>query len=108
MPAAATAAGLWLSFRHGLAQDTFRGAPFQFLGKISYSIYLMHVPVLMIGLAAWNRLAGRSIAADAAGLVLAIVGVIAVSYIFWWLIERPAHRWSQALFAANRPREVRA
>ena len=68
--------------------------PLQALGVVSYSLYLWHYPV-MLGLR--EALGGReAIGSDfwpflAYGLIFSTLAA-AVS---WWLVERPAQRWSR-------------
>lgn len=67
--------------------------PFQFLGMISYSLYLIHIPVggKIVNL-------GSRFVTDyylRLGLAVFAVGVcIAISYLFYRFIEEPAKRWS--------------
>ncbi len=62
----------------------------QFLGKISYSLYLLHVPVSGAAFFVLSRLLGHSPGED----FLAMVAVIAINCIaaqlFWWAVERPS------------------
>ncbi len=99
VPCAITAIGLWLAGRtsyldHGLAS---RG--WQFLGRVSYSLYLIHVPMLLVGWGVWHRLAGRSFAADTLGLIVIGAIVVLAAAAFWWAVERPAHALSARLLA---------
>ena len=51
----------------------------QWLGKVSYSLYLSHVPVIM--------------AFGACGLPL----ILPVAWCVWWAVERPSIAWSRAV-----------
>jgi len=71
------------------------------LGAISYSLYLIHVPLggRMVNLG--MRWAESSLA----HLVLVIVATAAclsAAWIFWRLIEWPCHAWSRKLFASEK------
>jgi len=70
-------------------------APLVFLGKISYSFYLIHIQVGWTLMDALQRsypdmnLMNR--------LVLSIACTIVSSYLFYLLIEQPSHRWAQKI-----------
>jgi len=68
----------------------------RFLGLISYSLYLIHVPLggRIINLSA------RFVVGDwpRAGVVCFAFGMtVVLAYGFYWLIEKPAIRWSKRL-----------
>lgn len=67
--------------------------PLIFLGTISYSMYLMHVPVggRVINLS--TRLPNTEYK-ELLGLGLALIASIGAAYIFYRLIERPTASWS--------------
>lgn len=85
--------GTWLAAR-----------PFQFLGRISYSLYLVHVPVLGAVVLAVVKVAGTGPAAVVAASALAMAASIAASAVFWWAVEKPSTRWSAAMKQPVRPR----
>lgn len=62
---------------------------FRWLGVISFSLYLVHEPILIGS----TRLAGRS----AVVVIIAVVMSFGFAALFSWLVERPAHRLSQRL-----------
>ena len=78
---------------------------FQFLGQISYSLYLLHIPIGRRVLDALLRAgaAGNPVWELAAILAATAVSILA-AYGLYRLVERPARRWSAAL----RYRERRA
>lgn len=92
-PCALTALFLFGAARSGLLERALAGRVWQFLGRISYSLYLTHIPTLALGYAAWHRIAGEGVGSDLAGFVLMSGVCVGVAATFWWLIERP----SQAL-----------
>lgn len=67
----------------------FSSRPLRWLGLVSFSLYLVHEPVLI----AVVRLAGRTPTAVATALLLAVV----VAALFSRTIEQPAHRLSRRL-----------
>ncbi|WP_432396443.1 acyltransferase family protein [Pseudarthrobacter sp. L19] len=62
----------------------------QWLGRISFSLYLVHLPII---LAAATLLRGVSLPL---GLVLGVAASFAVAELFFRYVERPAHRLSIA------------
>lgn len=89
--AVATFATLILCTRQqGLLRRFFSWKPFAAIGTFSYSVYLMHVPVLalLLGLVVRPLGLGR----DTEFWILATVGtgmVIGTCYLFFWCFERP-------------------
>ena len=69
-----------------------------FLGSISYSLYLIHVPIggRIINLAA--RLPPTIIVQLVAVLVAVVVSIFA-AYCFWWVIEKPSAKLSKSIGA---------
>lgn len=69
-------------------------APFAFLGTISYSLYLLHVPIggRIINLA--SRLP-ESVIYRYPAIVIALIVSVSCAYAFWWVIERPSQRWAK-------------
>jgi peptidoglycan/LPS O-acetylase OafA/YrhL len=80
------------------------GRRVQFLGAVSYSLYLIHAPV--IGVVDWARglVFGESPIAEAVGAVGAIVCSLLAAHVLWWAVERPAIAWSRGL--RRRPQPV--
>jgi peptidoglycan/LPS O-acetylase OafA/YrhL len=64
-----------------LLQRTFSLTPLRAVGRASFSIYLVHQPVLALTFA----LAGTGLAAG----VTALTGSLAAGFVFWWCFERP-------------------
>jgi peptidoglycan/LPS O-acetylase OafA/YrhL len=67
-----------------------------FLGMISYSLYLLHVPIGGRVINLGERLGG-GLSTKLAVLAVALAVTLATSWIFYRLVERPAQRWSAAL-----------
>jgi peptidoglycan/LPS O-acetylase OafA/YrhL len=76
--------------KHGLGLRVLRGLGW--LGERSYSLYAIHVPVLVI---AWIVLGWMQVGASVSrGVILGAVFVAAV--IVYECVERPSHRWARS------------
>jgi peptidoglycan/LPS O-acetylase OafA/YrhL len=62
--------------------------PLVFLGIISYGIFLWHLPLLAV--LQRNRLTATSAVAPLVNIPLVLVASIAVAYLSWRIVERPA------------------
>ena len=83
----ASAILIWLALQPGSMQRALRHPALRFLGTVSFSLYLVHVPVLA---ALHHGLHGRL-------PVLAIWGIgvltsLVAAWVFYRAVERPAHR----------------
>lgn len=71
--------------------------PAQFLGKISYAVYVIHIPVLF-SLSAWmfirftNLTKHYNISAGMT-LVFSLIAILLLGWGFWRLIEKPSTKW---------------
>jgi peptidoglycan/LPS O-acetylase OafA/YrhL len=77
-----------------------KAAPFQFLGKISYSLYLNHVMVVGALFKVGYGKLGMTLTSDLLLLGASIVGSIGLAWVTWWIAERPSIQWSQRLKAS--------
>jgi len=68
--------------------------PFAGVGAISYSLYLVHVPIGLRVLNLATRLPD-SAAVRYGSIVAALAVSLAFAWVFWWCIERPSQKWSQ-------------
>ena len=83
-----------------LGAATSRGAlawllssrPLLWLGEISYSIYIVHFPVLLLIRRLWDRLgfAGWSFAAQTLAFLATLALVIVLAALLFYVVERPA------------------
>ena len=78
--------------------------PFQWLGKLSFSLYLVHVPVLLsvgtgcaVLLSDWGIQSYGLMSALSASVTLA--AVLLVSALFWRFVEQPCTRLSRKLLS---------
>jgi peptidoglycan/LPS O-acetylase OafA/YrhL len=88
-----------------LARQLSRPA-FQFLGEISYSVYLTHFSVILllfpVTLALGSRLGLDPLTARAIWLVAGATAAIILSFGTYRLVEVPARRWLSGKWAASR------
>ena len=63
--------------------------PLVFLGQISYSVFLVHFPVLLIANGLYVRLGFSSVNSAIFGLILALTASIAAATLFYRWIESP-------------------
>jgi peptidoglycan/LPS O-acetylase OafA/YrhL len=92
---ALTATAIAVGHLRGRLDAWLSSPPFRYLGRISYSFYLVHPS---LGVRAGNLAAHALPAGDAANLLGAAVGMlvsIVAADLFWRLIERPSIRLSR-------------
>ena len=73
-----------LSAHAPFLSDLLATRPMRFLGLISFSLYLVHEPIVI----AVSQFVDRSSVAALVAMPIAIT----VSILFWWVVERPSHR----------------
>lgn len=69
----------------------------QFLGKISYSLYLTHVPILGATIFIVYKLFGQNLVSELLSLVLGSTVCIGFAAIIWELVEKPSIKWSRSI-----------
>ncbi|TGD72326.1 acyltransferase [Mangrovimicrobium sediminis] len=91
------AAGLTALFVHTLANagkiEAANWRWLQFLGAISYSLYLTHNPITGASYFVVYRVIGHSLMAEFIALLVSTSACIGFAFVFWWLFER----WSISL-----------
>ncbi|MCC7053607.1 MAG: acyltransferase [Gemmatimonadaceae bacterium] len=85
-----TATGMLLVGRAGHLGDWCDTAPLQFLGRVSYSLYLLHVPVSGAAFHVLRPLLAGTAARELLAMVLVLAVNLAVAQLFWWGVERPS------------------
>jgi peptidoglycan/LPS O-acetylase OafA/YrhL len=85
---------VWLSAR-----------PWQWLGRISYSFYLVHWVVARQLTRLLDRALTPSLAAHVALSAGAVVAALGVAWAFWWTFERPSLTLSRHI-AVRAPEEI--
>ncbi len=61
----------------------------QFLGMISYSLYLTHNPITGATFRVWYMIAGRAPSSQIVGLLLSIIASILFAWIMYIVVEKP-------------------
>jgi peptidoglycan/LPS O-acetylase OafA/YrhL len=76
----------------GLPRAFLLTAPVQWLGRVSYSLYLVHVPIILIAVHLLYDILPYSVIAP-----IAVLTSLVFSELFYRAIERPAHRLGRHL-----------
>ena len=103
-PAAVTALGLYLAGQTRTLLMRLRSAPLQFLGTISYSLYLLHIPAILGAVSISLKLVQYG--SVSAALVIfgsTIAASLCVAALFWYAVERPSHRLARSLKPRKTP-----
>lgn len=79
----------------------------QLLGMISYSLYLIHVPLMQATDFAVHRIVGQGLAADFACLALIMMVCVAGASALYWAVERPSHRLARSVRSRVREQPAR-
>ena len=95
--AAATALLLIPALRGRRAQRWLDWAPLHFLGRISYSVFLVHFALCLLVNALVSTAWPESTAAAALGMLAAWGLSVACGWLLYELVERRAHNWRSSL-----------
>ncbi|MFM2094215.1 MAG: hypothetical protein RIS70_1339 [Planctomycetota bacterium] len=89
-------------------QRLFGCKPLQYLGRISYSLFLVHYPVSWLVGRVGYRLTGDQPLTALAWLMLGLFASIAVADLMYRFVERPALEWGRAIIrrGTNPPKHV--
>jgi peptidoglycan/LPS O-acetylase OafA/YrhL len=90
-PAAITCLGLATLGRLKRMDTYFRGPVARKLGDISYSLYLIHMPALVLGISLGSRIFEPGPLGSIGIFAMAMSSALLLSLLFWNLIERPSH-----------------
>ena len=105
-PAAVTALGLYLAGQTRGLLSRLSSGPLPFLGTISYSLYLLHVPAILVAVSLSLKLFDNSTTFGALAVFgSTIVASLLVASVFWWAIERPSHLLAKRLKLKKKPAE---
>jgi peptidoglycan/LPS O-acetylase OafA/YrhL len=100
---AATALLLWSCAMSDQISRGLNWCWLQFLGLISYSLYLIHNPITGASFRVGYMLTGRGIWSEALWFVAVLGACIVAAAIMWWLIERPSMRIARKVRLATSP-----
>lgn len=92
-----TALALGISRRWGFLENRPKGALLAYLGKISYSVFLAHFPVVLVINAIFSEIAPESETANAFGVLLAWAASLAAGAVFYRFIESRTNYWQARL-----------
>jgi peptidoglycan/LPS O-acetylase OafA/YrhL len=101
---ALTACLLWAAAVTGQISQALNWRWLQFLGLVSYSLYLIHNPITGATFRIGYMLTGRSVWSEALWLVLALVACIAAATIMWRLVESPSMQLARMVKYVKRQR----
>lgn len=93
-----TALALGISRYAGIIASWPKGRALAYLGKISYSVFLIHFPVILVINAAVSRLAPQSPLINALGIILAWAASIAAGAVFFRYVESRSSNWQESSF----------
>jgi peptidoglycan/LPS O-acetylase OafA/YrhL len=79
------------------SQRWLRQRPFRFLGKISYSLYLTHAPVIGAVFYLGTKAFGDTKTVETALILPLVIASLITGAVAWKLFEEPAVRWSRSL-----------
>lgn len=86
-----TGAFLLMAMMSGWARNGMNWRWLQFLGGISYSLYLVHNPVTGAVSFVLNRIPVHGTITDLVKLVMIVASSVIAAYIFWFVIEKRTH-----------------
>lgn len=85
---------IWLIQQPGAIRAAMRTPALTWLGKISFSLYLVHVPVILAAFHLFHAWHSPTVIGEAA-----IICTLPVAWLFYLLVERPSHRLARAIAA---------
>lgn len=83
IPVLSLAFALWWAAVGGGARTVLGGGPLAFVGRVSYSAYLVHLPLLLV----WNH--GMGWLPRWLSLPLYLAALLALAWLSWRFVERP-------------------
>ncbi|HEY5313651.1 MAG TPA: acyltransferase [Pirellulales bacterium] len=96
-----TGLSVYLVGRAGHLHDWLGWRPLQYLGRISYSLYLIHYPTSCLVTALGRELTGDAPLPAAAWLAVSLVASIGAAHLLYVLVERPSLEFSRRIGAPD-------
>lgn len=93
--------GLVVVLRSGLARRCLLARPMHWLGKVSFSLYLIHLPVLYAWVVVMALIGASPLLASGPGLLLFAVSSLLAATVTFRYIEGPTHAWTRRHFGAD-------
>lgn len=101
-PAALTAIGLYAAARGNFLSLGRSSRALIGLGAVSYSLYLVHVPIIQLSGGLIRRVTGPGVVPELVGLAIAVAFCVAGATIFWLLIEAPTHHLARRFGSSSK------
>ena len=101
----ATAGLLLLAVRRQALYRWLDWRPLLFVGGVSYSVYLIHIPVVTVLLGAQKRLVATSEPMVIAFFIASLALSVAAAWVMFQLVERPALRLAKRVRLSSGPRQ---
>lgn len=92
-----TATMILLVGRAGKLTEWLEARWLQFLGKVSYSVYLLHLPISGAAFWALNKVLPHTPALDVLASLIVIALNCVAAQLFWWGVERPSTNLAKRL-----------
>jgi peptidoglycan/LPS O-acetylase OafA/YrhL len=99
--ALATGLSVYLVGRAGRLQDWLSWRPLQYLGRISYSLYLIHYPTSCLVTKLGLQITGDAPLAAALWLAVSLAASIGAAHLLYVLVERPSLELSRRIWAPD-------
>jgi peptidoglycan/LPS O-acetylase OafA/YrhL len=94
---AGTAGSIFAAYKLGGLQNWLSGKVFQFLGRISYSLYLIHFPILGLLNPLGDRICRASAWLSIPWSIVTIGICIGAAWVLYRCVEGPSHRLAASL-----------
>jgi peptidoglycan/LPS O-acetylase OafA/YrhL len=99
---ALTAVGLFVAYRTDKLSTYLSWKPLQWLGTISYSLYLTHNELTGAVFGVSRKVLPKGVLSEFAALTLVIACCLVGAYVLWRVVERPSHAFSKRMDTRRR------
>ncbi len=94
---------LWLALRHGSLMSCGKGRLVCWLSDISYSVFLVHFPILLVVNAAFTRIAADQPMVQAGGMVIGWLLSVFAGALFYTFVDQPLQARLRSTFRGTLP-----